>query len=158
MKKQLMLTALLVLFLFSGCGGSNSPSDTSQPPQNASGGGTSSPSYLNDNADTEVLYIQWTESNGQLTGSWNDAILQTGTIVYTSLPITGTYNSSTGTVNFVRRNTDGSDTPISGTLQDNKLVLLMQQNGQPVSWSLHTAIYVDYQSQLNKFRANHPGS
>src|SRR5579872_244933 len=157
MKKRLMLTALLVLFLFSGCGGSNSPSDTSQS-QPASGGGTSSPSYLNDNADTEVLYIQWTESNGQLTGSWNDAILQTSTIVYTSLPITGTYNSSTGTVNFVRRNTDGSDTPISGTLQDNKLILLMQQNGQPVSWTLHTVIYVDYQSQLNKFRANHPGS
>ncbi|HEX3643850.1 MAG TPA: hypothetical protein VHV10_21375 [Ktedonobacteraceae bacterium] len=157
MKKRLMLTALLVLFLFSGCGGSNSPSDTSQP-QTASGGGSPSPSYLNDNADTEVLYIQWTESNGQFTGSWNDAILQTGTIVYTSLPITGTYNSSTGTVNFVRRNTDGSDTPISGTLQDNKLVLLMQQNGLPVSWTLHTVIYVDYQSQLNKFKANHPGS
>ena len=157
MKKRLMLTALLVLFLFSGCGGSNSSSDTSQS-QTASGGGASSPSYLNDNADTEVLYIQWTESNGQLTGSWNDAILQTNTIVYTSLPITGTHNSSTGTVNFVRRNTDGSDTPISGTLQDNKLVLLVQQNGQPVSWTLHTVIYVDYQSQLNKFRANHPSS
>jgi len=159
MKKRLMLTALLVLFLFAGCGGSNSPSDTPQP-QTPSGGGGSNPSYLNDNQeqDTEVLYIQWTKSNGQLTGSWNDAILQTNTIGYTNLPITGTYDSGTGAINFIRRNTDGSETPISGTIQNNKLVLQTQQNGQPINRTLHVAVYLDYQQALSAFRAKHPGS
>jgi len=158
MKKRLMLTALLVLFLFAGCGGSNSPSDT--PQSQPASGGASNPSYLNDNQEqnTEVLYIQWTESNGQFTGSWNDAVLQTNTIAYTNLPITGTHDSSTGAINFIRRNTDGSDTPISGTIQNNKLVLQTQQNGQPVNWTLHVAVYLEYQQALNNLRAKHPGS
>jgi len=159
MKKRLMLAALLMLFLFAGCGGSNSPSDTPQA-QMASGGGGYNPSggYLNDNPGSEVLYIQWTENNGQFTGSWNDAVLQTNTIVYTNLPITGTHDSGAGTINFIRRNPDGSETPISGTFQDNKMVLQTQLNGQPINWTLHTAAYLEYQQALSTLQAKHPGS
>lgn len=154
MKIRLMLIALLALFLLAGCGGSNSATQSQSVPgmaSNPAGG------YLNDNQDTEVLYIQWTESNGQLTGSWNDATLQNNSIAYTNLPFTGTHDNSTGSINFVI-NFGGNSTPIHGTVQDSKLLLQMQKGGQPINWILHAASNIDYRSALTTFQSKHPGS
>ena len=159
MKRLFICTALLALLLLAGCGSSNAAPDTAQSP---SGPGTASNtaagSYLNDNQGTEVLYVQWTQSNGQLTGSWNDATLQNGVIVYANLPITGTYDSDTGSINLVRHNNNGSETPLSGLLQGSQLTLGMQQGNQFPSWTLHAAHMLDYPSALTTFQSQHPGS
>ena len=128
MKIRLMLTALLALFLLAGCGGGNSALDATQSQSALRNGINPAGGYLNDNQDTEVLYIQWTESNGQLTGSWNDATLQNNSIVYTNLPFTGTHDNSTGSINLVI-NLGGTATPIHGTVQASKLLLQMQKSG-----------------------------
>ena len=156
MKKSLLLIALFSLFLFAGCGSSNSASNTSQS-QSASGT-TSTPisGYLY-NQDTQLLYVQWTESNGQLTGSWNSATLQGKTITYSNLPITGTHDSSSGSINLVL-NLDGKDIPISGLVQGSTLVLQMQQNGQNTNWTFHTASNLDYQTALTSFQQKYQGS
>jgi ABC-type glycerol-3-phosphate transport system substrate-binding protein len=157
MKIRLMLTALLALFLLAGCGGSNSALNGTQ--SQSAPGMASNPAggYLNDNQDTEVLYIQWTESNGQLTGSWNDAILQNNSIAYTNLPFTGTHDNSTRSINFVI-NLGGAATSIHGTVQDSKLLLQMQKGGQSTSWTLHAASNIDYRSALTTFQSKYPGS
>src|SRR5271157_5108301 len=114
MKRLFICTALLALLLLAGCGSSNAAPDTVQSPSGPGTASNTAGSYLNDNQGTEVLYVQWTQSNGQLTGSWNDATLQNGVIVYANLPITGTYDSDTGSINLVRHNNNGSETPLSG--------------------------------------------
>jgi hypothetical protein len=157
MKRLLIYTLLLALFL-AGCGSSNTPSDTAQSPSGPGTASNTADSYLNDNQGTEVLYIQWTQSNGQLTGSWNDAIVKNGVVVYANLPITGTYDSDTGSINLVRYNNNGSETPLSGLLQGSKLTLGTQQGTQFPSWTLHVAHILDYRSALTTFQSQHPGS
>ena len=158
MKRLFICTALLALFLMAGCGSSNAAPDTAQSPSGPGTASNTAGSYLNDNQGTEVLYVQWTQSNGQLTGSWNDATLQNGVIVYANLPITGTYDSDTGSINLVRHNNNGSETPLSGLLQGSQLTLGMQQGNQFPSWTLHAAHMLDYRSALTTFQSQHPGS
>lgn len=157
MKRLLMLTALLPLFLFAGCGGNSSPSDTTQSPSVSGSSSNSAEGYLNDNQDTQIIYVQWTESNGQFTGSWNAATLRNGKLFYDNPPITGTYNGSTGSINFVVK-FGGTETAISGKLQNNKLQLQMQQDGQTTNWSFHAATNIDYQSVLAAFQSRYPGT
>jgi hypothetical protein len=156
MKRPLLLIALLSLFLFAGCGSSNSASSTTQ--SQSAPGTTSSPvdGYLY-NQDTQIIYVQWTESNGQFTGSWNSAILQSNTITYSNLPITGTHDSSSGSVNFIV-SLNGKETPINGIVQDSTLSLQMQQNGQTTNWTFHAASNLDYQTALTSFQQKYPGS
>jgi hypothetical protein len=156
MKKPLVLIILLSLFLFAGCGSSNSVSNTSQT--QSAPGTTSGPvdGYLY-NQDTQVLYIQWTESSGQFTGSWNSATLQGKTITYSNLPITGTHDSSSGSVNFIV-NFNGREIPISGSVQSSTLVLQMQQNGKNTNWTFHAASNLDYQTALTSFQQKYQGS
>jgi hypothetical protein len=157
MKLWLMLTAFFALFLLVGCGSSNAGLDATQSQPGPGMASNPAGGYLNDNQDTEVLYLQWTESNGQLTGSWNDATLQNNSIVYTNLPFTGTNDNSTGSINFVI-NFGGNATPINGTVQGSKMILQMQKGGQPITWTLHAASYIDYRSALTTFQSKHPGS
>jgi hypothetical protein len=158
MKKLLLCTALLALFLLAGCGSSNTTSDTVQSPSGPGAASNTAGSYLNDNQGTEVLYIQWTQSNGQLTGSWNDAVLKNGGgIAYANLPITGTYDSDTGSISLVRYNNNGSETPLSGLVQGSQLTLGTQQGTQFPSWTLHAAHMLDYRSALTAFQSQHPG-
>jgi hypothetical protein len=158
MKRLLILTALLALCLLAGCGSSNSASDMTQSSSGSGAASNTVGSYLNDNQGTEVLYLQWTQSNGQLTGSWNDATLRDGVIVYTDLPITGTYDSNTGSISLVRYNSDGSKTPLSGVVQGSELTLETQQGSAFPSWTLHAAHMLDYRSALTTFQSQHPGS
>ncbi len=158
MKRLFICTALLALLLLAGCGSSNAAPDMAQSPSGPGTASNTAGSYLNDNQGTEVLYVQWTQSNGQLTGSWNDATLQNGVIAYTNLSITGTYDSDTGSINLVRYNNNGSETPLSGLLQGSKLTLGMQQGNQFPSWTLHAAHMLDYRSALTTFQSQHPGS
>lgn len=152
MKRPLILIALLSLFLFAGCG-SSSPTQSQPAPGTTSG---TTDGYLS-NQDTQIIYVQWTESNGQLTGSWNSAILQSNKIIYSNLPITGTYDSSSGSINMIV-NFNGKDTPISGIVQSTTLALQMQQNGQNTNWTFHAASNLDYQSALTSFQQKYPGS
>ncbi len=156
MRKPLVLIILLSLFLFAGCGSSNSVSNT--PQSQPASGTTSGPvdGYLY-NQDTQVLYIQWTESNGQFTGSWNSATLQGKTITYSNLPITGTHDSSSGSVNFIV-NFNGREIPISGSVQNSTLVLQMQQNGKTTNWTFHAGSNLDYQTALTSFQQKYQGS
>jgi len=157
MKRLLVLTALLPLFLFAGCGGGNPSSDTAQSPSASGSSSNSVEGYLNDNQDTQIIYVQWTESNGQFTGSWNTATLRNGKLFYDNPPITGTHDNSSGSINFIV-NFGGTETAISGRLQNNKLQLQMQQNGQTTNWSFHTATNIDYQSALTAFQSRYPGT
>lgn len=155
MKRPLVLIGLLALFLFAGCGSSNSASSTTQS-QSASGTtSTTGEGYLY-TQDTQIIFVQWTESNGQLTGSWNAAMLQSSKIAYSNLPITGTHDSSSGSVNLII-NLNGKDTPISGTVQGSTLALQMQQNGQITNWTFHSASNLDYQTALTSFQQKYPG-
>jgi hypothetical protein len=156
MKRPLVLIALLSLFLFAGCGSSNSASDTTQT-QSGSGTTSSGADGFLSNQGAQIIYVQWTQSNGQFTGSWNSATLQGSTITYSNLPITGTYDSNSGSVNFVV-NLGGQATPISGTVQSNTLALQMQQNGQTTNWTFHAASNLDYQTALSSFQQRYPGS
>ncbi|HEY4034255.1 MAG TPA: hypothetical protein VGL94_09865 [Ktedonobacteraceae bacterium] len=152
----LMLIALLALFPLASCGGSNPASDTTQTqPAPGTTSGTAQ-GYLY-NQDTRIIYVQWTESNGQFTGSWNDAALQSSTITYSNLPITGTHDSSSGSVNFIV-DLNGKETPISGTLQGTTLALQMQQNGQTTNWTFQAATNLSYQTALTSFQQKYPGS
>jgi ABC-type glycerol-3-phosphate transport system substrate-binding protein len=155
MKRSLVLIALLSLLLFAGCGSSNSASSTTQSQPVSGTISTTSEGYLY-SQDTQIIYIQWTESNGQFTGSWNAAMLQNSKITYANLPITGTHDSSSGSVNFII-NLNGKDTPISGTLQNSTLALQMQQNGQNTNWTFHSASNLDYQTGLTSFQQKYPG-
>ena len=103
------------------------------------------------------MYVQWTESNGQFTGSWNTATLKSSRIFYENLPITGTHDSSTGSINFVV-NFGGTATPVSGKLLNNKLQLQIQQNGHTTPLSFHGASNMEYQSALTTFQSKYPGS
>ncbi len=156
MKKSLLLIALLSLLLFAGCGSSNSASNTSQ--SQSSSGTTSTPAdgYLY-NQDTQILYVEWTESNGQLTGSWNSATLQGKAIAYSNAPITGTHDSNSGSINMIL-NLNGKEIPISGSVQGSTLVLQMQQNGQNTNWTFHAASNLDYQTALTSFQQKYQGS
>jgi hypothetical protein len=157
MKIRLMLTVLFALFLLTGCGGSNSGLDATQSQSGPGMASNPAGGYLNDNQDTEILYIQWTESNGQLTGSWNDATLQNNSIAYTNLPLTGTHDNNTGSINFIA-DSGGNAISIYGTVQNSKLLLQMQKGGQSISWTLHAASNIDYRSALTTFQSKHPGS
>ena len=156
MKKLFVLITLLSLFILAACGSTNSESNTTQS-QSASGT-TSSPveGYLYDQ-DTQIVYVQWTESNGQLTGSWNAAALQGNKLIYNNLPITGTHDSNSGSVNLII-NLGGKDTPMSGTVQGSTLVLQMQQNGRTTNWTFHAASNLDYQTALTSFQQKYQGS
>jgi hypothetical protein len=150
-----MLIALLSLFLFAGCGSSNAVSGTTQT-QSGSGTTSGADGYLS-NQGSQIIYVQWTQSNGQFTGSWNSATLQGSTITYSNLPITGTYDSNSGSVNFVV-DLGGQETPINGVVQGDTLALQMQQNGQTTNWTFHAASNLDYQTALSSFQQRYPGS
>src|SRR5258708_20865641 len=122
MKRLLVLTALLPLFLFAGCGGGNPSSDTAQSPSASGSSSNSAEGYLNDNQDTQIIYVQWTESNGQFTGGWNTATLRNCKLFYDNPPLTGTHDGSPGSINFIFKFV-GPDTAIIGKLQNNKLHL-----------------------------------
>ncbi len=156
MKRLLMLTALLMLFLLAACGSGNATSDTQSQSSTTS---SSQPDggYLNNNQGTEVLYIQWTESNGQFTGSWNVAQPQNNKITYSNLPISGTHDAATGSINFVL-NQNGTQVAINGMIQNGQLLLQQRQNGQIITWTLHPASNVEYQSALAAFQSKYPGS
>jgi len=148
--------ALLSLFLLAGCGSSN-PALTTTDSQSAPGTTSTTVNGYLSSQDAQIIYVQWTESNGQFTGSWNAATLQNGAIVYNNLPITGTHDSSSGSVNLIV-DLNGKETPMSGTVQGSTLALQMQQNGRNTNWTFHTASNLDYQSALTSFQQKYPGS
>jgi len=156
MKKVCVLIALLSLFILTGCGSTNPASSTTS--SQSAPGTTSNPAegYLY-SQDTQIIYVQWTESYGQLTGSWNAATLQSNKVIYNNLPITGTHDSSSGSVNFIL-NLDGKAIPLSGTVQGSTLVLQMQQNGHTTNWTFHVASNLDYQTVLSSFQQKYQGS
>lgn len=103
---------------------------------------------------TGIYWVEGTENNGQLTGTYNTCALNALTHKYdgASFPITGTHNGTN-----INITVDASliKLPISGMLYNNTLVLKVQQSGQTQSRSFTGASNDDYQKALNDFIAKY---
>lgn len=108
-----------------------------------------------------VYWVQYTEANGQLNGTYSTYAMNALTYKYglphkyesNSFSITGTHKGSHLTLTI---DTGLTKVPVSGTLINNTLTLHFPIDGQLRTRSFTGASTSDYQKALSDFKAKHP--